>query len=151
MLLNTLSVAQKLDVIAGVKLGYAKNWTVQPSLLTSIPQEHKDLYATEWLESSQTDSAVKNNYSVTVEPALESSYLIDKAQADVVSLKKLNLFKAQRKIMKMTCTAKHLSVQIGNAVTITASRFGLSSGVLGRVVSTKPNWLKGTIEIGVLI
>ena len=152
MLLNTLQISQKVDIMAGVKLGYAKNWTVQNNLSASaIPQQHKELYATEWLESSQIDSTIKTNYSVTTEPALENTYLIDKTQADAVALKKLNLFKAQRKIYTMTCTAKMLSVQIGDAVTLTASRFGLNSGALGRVVSTKPNWLKGTIEIGVLI
>lgn len=151
MFLNTLQISQKVEVVAGVKLGYAKNWTVQNNLLTAIPQEHKDLFATEWLESSQTDATVKTNYSVTIEPALENSYLIDKTQADTVALKKLNLFKVPRKIYTMTCTAKFLSVQVGDAVTLTASRFSLSGGVLGRVISTKPNWLRGTIEIGVLV
>lgn len=149
--LNTMQISQKLDVVGGVKLGYAKNWTVQNNLLTAIPQQHKDMYAVEWLESSQTDTTIRTNYSVTVEPQLENSYLVDKTQADAVAAKKLNLFKAQRKIITMTCTAKMLSVQVGDAVTITADRFGLNSGVLGRVVSTKPDWLKGKIDIGVLI
>ncbi len=151
LLLNTLVISQKVDIVAGVKLGYAKNWTVQSNLLTSIPQQHKDLFATEWLESTQTDTTVKSNYSITVEPALENTYLIDKTETDAVALKKLNLFKAQRKIIKMTCTAKFLSLQVGDPVTVTASRFNLSGGVLGRVVSTSPNWLRGTIDVGVLV
>lgn len=150
ILLNTLQISEKLDVIAGMRLGYAKNWTIQTNLQTAMPQEHKDLYATEWLESLQTDTTVKTNYSVTTEPGLESTYLVDKTQADAVALKKLNLFKVPRKIYTMTCTAKLLSVQIGDAVTLTSARFNLGAGVLGRVVSTKPNWLRGTIEIGVL-
>jgi hypothetical protein len=151
MLLNTLQISQKTDIIAGVKLGYAKNWTVQDNLVTAIPQQHKDLYATEWLESTQIDNTVKINYSVTTEPALESSYLIDKTQTDAVALKKLNLFKTPREVFTMTCTAKLLSLQVGDPVTLTASRFGLNTGALGLVVSTKPNWLRGTIEIGVLV
>ena len=151
MLLNSLQISEKLDVVAGVRLGYAKNWTIQNTLQTAIPQQHKDLYATEWLESLQTDTDVKTNYSVTVEPALEPSYLIDKTQADAIALKKLNLFKTPRKVYTMTCTAKFLSVQTGDAVILTSSRFGLNSGVLGRVVSTKPDWLRGKIDIGILI
>lgn len=151
MVLNTLAVSEKVAVIAGVKLGYAKNWTVQTNLLTAIPQEHKDLYSTEYLESVAIDTTIKNNFSLTTEPEQENTLLITKADADAVALKKLNLFKAQRKVLTMTCTARLLSVQIGDAVTVTSSRFGLGSGALGRVVSTKPNWLKGTIEIGVLV
>lgn len=151
MLLNTLAVTEKLGVIAGIKLGYAKNWTVQNNLLTNIPQQHKDLYAKEWLEANQSDDTVRNNFSVSTEATLENTYLITAAEAEAIALKKLNLFKQQRKVISMTCTAKYLSVQVGDAVQLTASRFGLNSGVLGRVVSTKPNWLRGTTEIGVLI
>lgn len=150
-ILNSLQISQKLSVVAAVRLGYAKNWTIQNTLQTGIPQQHKDLYATEWLESLQTDTTVKTNYGVTVEPVLETSYLIDKTQADDTALKKLGLFNTPRKIYTMTCTAKFLNVQVGDAVTLTASRFGLNSGVLGRVISTKPNWLRGKIDIGILV
>jgi hypothetical protein len=151
LLLNTLGISQRPEVVAGVKLGYAKNWTIQNNLTTAIPQQHKDMYATEWLESIQKDDTVKTNYLVSVEPTLESTYLIDKTQADAVAQKKLDLFKTRRKVLTMTCTAKFLSLQVGDAIKLTASRFGLNSGSFGRVVSTKPNWLRGTIEIGVLV
>lgn len=151
MLINTLQLTEKANVIAGIKLGYAKNWTVQSSLLTAIPQLHKDLYSTEWLEAIQIDTTTKELYSVSTEPVLEGTYLIDKADADSVALKKLDLFKVPRKTFKMICTAKFLSLQVGDAVSITASRFGLSGGVFGRVIQTKPDWLRGRIEIGVLV
>lgn len=151
ILLNSLQLSSKLDVVAGVRLGYAKNWTVQTNITTGIPEQHKNLYATEWLESAKSDVTTKTTYGVTTEPALETSYLIDKTQADVIAQKKLDLFKTPRKIYTMTCTAKLLSVQVGDPVTLTSQRFGLSLGVLGLVISTKPNWLRGTIEIGVLV
>lgn len=151
MLVNSLQLTEKADVLAGIKLGYAKNWTIQNSLLTGIPQIHKDLYSTEWLEAIQSDATTKQLYFVSTEPVVEPTYLIDKSDADSIALKKLNLFKVPRKTFKMSCTAKFLSVQVGDAVTITASRFGLSNGTLGRVIQTKPDWLRGTIEIGVLV
>jgi hypothetical protein len=151
MLLNSLQISEKLGVIAGVKLGYAKNWTIQNTLQTAIPQQHKDLYATEYLESVRTDATVKTDYSITTEPAIEASYLIDKTQADAIALKKLNLFKTPRRVYTMTCTAKFLNVQVGDLVTLTASRFGLDAGYLGRVISAKPNWLSGKIDIGILL
>jgi hypothetical protein len=151
MLLNTLNISSKLEVLAGIKLGYAKNWTVQNNLLTAIPQEHKDLYATEYLESRAVDPTVADNYDITTEPVLENSYLIDKTQADAVALKKLNLSKTQRKVFSVNCTARLLNTQVGDAVRIFSSRFGLQAGVYGKVIATKPNWLKGTIELGILV
>lgn len=153
ILLNTLTLSQKLDVTAGFKLGYAKNYTVQAvtTVAAAVRQEDKDSFATEWLEATAYDNTVKSNYSVTKEPDLESTYLIDLTEATAVAQKKLDLFKVQRKIFNMTCTAKHLSVQVGDAVQLTSARFGLNSGVYGRVISTNPDWLAGKIQIGVLV
>jgi hypothetical protein len=150
MFLNSLTISRRIDVIAGVKLGSARNYTVQNNLVTAIPQEHKDIFASDYLESVSADSVVKTNYSITTEPSLEQSYLIDSAEADTVATKKLNLFKVGRVVYRMQCTAKFLSVQLGDAVAITSSRFGLSN-TPGLVISTKPDWLKGTIELEVLV
>lgn len=149
--LNTLNMSNKLSVQAGVKLGYAKNWTIQNNLLTAIPQLHKDMYALEYLESTQYDNTVKANYSSTIEPDLEGTLLIDKVDADAIALKRLNLLKQQRKVYSMKCTSKWLSLQVGDSVNLQFTRFNLASGAFGLVVSTKPNWLRGYIEIEVLI
>jgi hypothetical protein len=149
-LLNSLSVSKRIDVIAGVKIGGSRNYTQQSNLVTAIPQDHKDIFAGNFLESVQSDATIKTNYAITSEPALESSYLIDSAEADTIATKKLNLFKAGRIVYKMNCTAKFLSLQIGNAVQLTSSRFGLNN-TKGLVISTRPDWLKGTIELEVLV
>lgn len=148
--LNSLTVARRIDVIAAVKLGAARNFTVQNNLVTAIPQQHKDIFASDFLESLSSDATIKTNYAITSEPNVEQSYLIDSAEADTVSLKKLNLFKAGRIVYRMQCTAKYLTVQLGDAVSLTSSRFGLSSTV-GLVIATKPDWLKGSIELEVLV
>lgn len=151
MLLNSLTISKKLDVIAGVKLGYSKNYTPQPNLLTTIPQQHKDFYASDYTESVEQDTAVKQAYSITVEPTLEETYLIDGTEADSVSMAMLNLLKVPRTAYKFTGVAKLLSVQIGDGLLLSSiSRFGLSSSI-GLVISTSPNWLKGTIDLEVLV
>lgn len=149
-ILNSLKQSKRIDVIAGVKIGLAKNYSIQNNLVTAIPQDHKDIFASDFQESISTDATVKANYNITTEPTVESSYLIDSAEADAIALKKLNLFKAGRVIYNMECTAKFMSVQLGDAVSLTSTRFGLSN-TLGLVTATKPNWLKGTIELEVLV
>lgn len=150
MFLNSLSISQRIPVVAGFKIGGAKNYTVQNNLVTAIPQQHKDAFASEYLESISADATVKTNYSITTEPTVESSYLISDVEATSIAIKKLNLFKAARTVYKMKCTAKYLSVQLGTAVAITSSRFGLSS-TYGLVINTKPDWLSGNIELEVLV
>lgn len=150
MFLNSLTVSRRIDVIAAVKLGIAKTYAVQNNLVTAIPQSHKDAFASQYLESVQSDATVKADYSITSEPSVESNYLINISEADTIATKKLNLFKADRKVYKMKCVSKYLSVQLGDAVSLTSSRFGLSS-TPGLVISTKPDWINGNIELEVLV
>ena len=151
ILLNTLAISKKPDIIAGVKLGYSRNYTQQPNLLTAIPQQHKDFFASEYTESLQKDDTVKSAYSISVEPELDPTYLIDAAEVDAVALKRLNLFKIPRKVYKMTATARLLNAQLGEGVLLSnISRFGLTNN-MGLIISTSPNWVRGTIELEVLV
>lgn len=148
---NSLQISEKLPVVAGYKIGYAKNWTIQNNLVTAIPPEHKDLYSSEYLEANATDVYIKNSYSVTTEPQLEQTYLIQESDAIALANKKLNLFKTPRKVFTMRCTAKWLYLEPGDAVRLDLPRFGLSGGVFAQVISTQPNWLANYIDIGVLV
>lgn len=151
VLLNSFSLSRKIDVIAGVKIGYSRNYTQQQNLLTAIPQDHKDFFASTYAESLAKDDAVKSTYSITTEPVLEETYLIEDVEAATVAQKKLNLFKTPRFIYKMTCTAKYLSLQVGDSVLLNnISRYNISN-TYGLVVSTKPNWMKESIEVEVLV
>lgn len=151
ILLNSLAVSKKPDVIAGVKLGYSRNYTQQPNLLTAIPQQHKDFYASDYTESIQKDDTVKAAYNISVEPTLEPTYLIDALETDAVALKRLNLFKVPRKVYKLTATSKFLNAQLGDGVLLSGiARFGLTSN-MGLIVSASPNWLRGTIDLEVLV
>jgi hypothetical protein len=151
MFLNSLQIVQKTDVIAASKIGYCKNWTVQAGLVTGIPEEHKDLFAKEYLEVLAEDVAVKNAYQLNSEPVIENTLLVDRTDATSLANKNLNLFKVPRIVLGMTCTSKLLSVEIGSAVQVVSQRFGLNSGKYGIVTSTRPNWLAGKIDLEVLI
>lgn len=149
-LLNSLRVVNKPAVIGAVKLGYAKNYTILTGLVTGIPEEHKDLFAKEYLEALAQDSAVLAKYALDSEPVLESTYLVNRTQTEAVASTKLDLFKTPRIVYAMTCTSKYLSLEIGTTVTLVSSRYNMGGGKLGLVISTKPNWLDGKIEIEVL-
>lgn len=150
MLLNSLSLSNQISVIAGHRIGYAKNWTIQANLETGIPQQHKELFSTEYLEYLAADSSAKNTYNITTEPEVEGTYLIDVQDATLVATKKLNLFKVPRKIYRMICTSKFLYLEVGDSIELQLSRFGLMNKY-GLVVTTVPDWIKGTIELEVLV
>lgn len=147
---NSLRIVSKPNVVGAIKLGYAKNYTILTGLVTGIPEEHKDLFSKEYLETLAEDASTISQYELNSEPVLEGTLLINRAQAEQVAQAKLNLFKTPRIVYGMTCTAKYLSLELGTAVQLVSNRYTLSGGKFGIVISTKPNWLSGKIEIEVL-
>jgi hypothetical protein len=151
VIVGSMKISSKLPVQAGYKLGYAKNWTVQESLDTRIPNEHKDLYAREWLTVSAKDSTVKADYRLDGEPEQIDTYLLTEADASAEAARLLNLFKVPRFIVSFDSSARLLQLELGQAVTITHPRFGLDAGKDGMVVGLSPDWGSATISVEVLI
>ena len=148
--LNSLRIVNKVPVTGAVKLGYAKNYTVLTGLVTGIPEEHKDLFSKEYLETLAEDAVVIAKYALDSEPVLEGTLLVNQQQAETVAQTKLDLFKTPRVVYGMTATSKYLSLELGSPVQLVSPRYGLTTGKPGIVIATKPNWLSGKIELEVL-
>lgn len=148
---RSLQIASRTTVVAAVKIGYCKNWTVQTGLLTAIPAEHKDLFATEWLTATASDSTTQSTYKLDTEPVMQETMLLVESDAQDEADRQLALLKVPRTVYKFEGTPDLLTLELGDAVTITHDRFGMSGGVTGMVVSLSPNWLNGHVTVGVLV
>jgi hypothetical protein len=152
---HTLSISERIEVKAGAKVGYCKNWTVQSDLLTGIPQDHKDLFAKEWLvAAADADATVRTNYRLEEEPEQVDTMLLTTANANAEAIRLRDFFKVPRTIYKFIGKANLLSLKLGQEVQIVHNRFDLYAGGVGRqaqVVSLSPNWLDATIEVEVLV
>lgn len=146
-----LAPVERTSVVASVKIGFCKNWTVQPGLQTAIPAQHKDLYADEWLTTTQTDTAVQAAYRLDAEPVQQDTMLLCRTDADTEAARRLDLFKVPRTIYQVQCTAEMLTLELGQAVTVYNYRFGMSDGVLGMVVSLTPDWINGHVKVGFIV
>lgn len=151
MLFDSLSISNKLDIIASTKIGYCKNWYVQDNLLTGIPEDHKELFSKEWLTYTTTDPTITTNYKLDTDPEQTDTLLLTTTDATNEATRRNNLYKTQRFIYKFTGISRLLSLKLGQPVTLTHSRFNLSSGVNGQVVGLSPNWLESTVEVEVLV
>lgn len=146
---DSLRIIQKIPVKASQKLGYNKNWTIQENLETGIPAEHKDIFGTEWLTSTDSDAAVKAAYKITSEPEQIDTFLITGTDADAEATRRLNLWKVPRFIYGFKGSARMIELNLGDPVTITHPRFGMSSGVSGMVVGLAINWNDFTVNVEV--
>lgn len=151
ILYNSLAISNRLPIKSAIKLGYAKNWTVQTNLLTAIPQAHKDNFATEWFTVTEFDETIANTHKLETEAVQKDTYLVDTVTAEDEALRLLTYYKNQRTIFKFVGRSRLLSLKLGQPVLLTYPRFGLDQGVSGQVITLTPDWLSGKIEIEVII
>lgn len=148
---GSLSIANRFEVTAAVKLGYCKNWAVQENLLTAIPEEHKQLFAEEWLTVTKVDSDIARIHRLHQEPRQQDSLLLAAADADAEASRRLNVGKVARTLYEFDGMPQMLDLELGQAVTLYHERFGLSLGKTGIVVSLSPDWIRARCRVGILI
>lgn len=151
IIFNSFSISNRYNAKAAVKLAFAKNYTLQPDLLTYIPSSNKQNLATEWLTVTALDNTVKSTYSLDVNPEQKEVLLVSDSDAVAESTRLLNYYKSVRTVYKFTGKSRLLSLTLGSTVKLTYPRFNLTSGSFGQVISLTPNWLSGTVEIEVIV
>lgn len=151
MMERSLVPKTRTDVIAGVKLGFCKCWTVQNNLQTALPAEHKNLYAQEWLTTSATDAATQTAYRLDTTIAQQNTMLLRRIDADAEAVRQLTMWKVPRTIYEFDGVPELLSLQRGQAVKLFNNRFGMQGGVSGVVISLAPSWINGHVKVGVIV
>lgn len=149
---HSLAISSRTAVEASKTLGYCKNWAVQTNLLTAIYPEDKTNFSTDIYTKTSRDSTVQTNYKLPADLKNQKDTLLLKGtHADAEALRLNNYYKVPRTVYSFIGTPKLLSLKLGQPVVLQHSRFGLSSGVSGQVVSLSPDWLNSSIRVEVII
>jgi len=151
ILFQSLNINTRTEVVPTTKIGYCKNWTVQNNLVTAIFPEHKAYFAADYITKSALDSTIKATYKLSADAVQKDTLLLTSTDANAEAARLNNYYKVPRTIYSFVGTAKLLSLKLGQQVTLVNSRFGLTSGVTGQVVSLTPNWLEATINVEVIV
>lgn len=150
---KSLSISNKPEVKSSIRLGYCKNWTVQTGIVTGIPEEHKDMFSTDYYTYTATDAAVKTAYKLSGMPQQINTLLLTNADNTVTTEtnRRLDLFKQKRLVYTMECTSIAMSLNIGDMINLTHYRFGLTSTKYGQIVSITTNWDTGIVKLEVFV
>lgn len=148
---HSLNVSQMAPVVAGVKLGYCKNWTVQNNLQTGLPADHISLFAQEWLTVTKTDDGVAEKYKMFSDPAMIETLLLTETDADAEATRRLNMFKVQRKVFQYKGLLHLMLEELGAGQVLVHTRFGLSEGKSGQIISITTDWLNPHVDLEVLV
>jgi hypothetical protein len=146
---RSISIVNRTEVAAAVKIGYCRNWTVQGNLQTSLPDAHKNLYAQEWLSVTAVDAAVQATYKLDAEPDLVETCLLRKTDAQVEANRRLAIVTVPRTTYRFEATPAQLLTELGQPVTLFSNHFGLADGKVGIVTSRSVDWgtLRSTLEV----
>lgn len=149
---RSLYISELPDVVAAVKLGYNKNWTVQEALQTGIPASHIEIFGQEWpLTSTQTASTTAANYKLFVDPDMTETLLQTTSVADTECIRRKDLWSVQRKVVHYEGLAHLLLEPLGGPQTVQHNRFGLSAGVRGQIINLESDWINGRVVMETLI
>ena len=132
---GSLKPRRRLPVVAAVKLGYCRNYTPQPNLQTSIPDEHKALLATEWRTVTAIDTVTRDQYKLTTEPAQVNTCFSAEADAQAEANRRLAQDKVPRTPYILEGAPITMLLELGQGVTLYGDRYGMSAGKLGQVTS----------------
>lgn len=131
---------------------------MQDNLETGIPTEHKDLFNKEWLEVVASSPSVAEEYRLTAEPDLETTYLLRRVDAEAEANRRLALWSTSRTVYRLRGYAHLLTLELGQKVRLRGSRFGLQprveggvvyDGKVGVVIKLQLDWIarRATVEV----
>lgn len=151
ILYDSFNISYRYEPSSTIKLGYAKNYTIQDGLVTSIPTSHKVSMSTQWYTVSSVDTNTVTLYNLTTNTEQVDTCLISTVDCQTECDRRLAYYKIPKTVFRFMGIAKLLSLQLGQQVTLTHPRFGLSSGKVGQVVSLNPNWSRDQVEVEVIV
>jgi hypothetical protein len=138
---RTLTPVARSSVAAAVQIGFCQNYTPEVNLQTSIPPEHKQMFALQWQTyTTPVDAATQAAYSLYADPAMEPTCLLTLADAQTEGLRRQNLKKVPHTTYRVELTPAGLLVQLGEARNLFADRFQLTAGKPGLVTSLTVNF-----------
>jgi hypothetical protein len=109
------------------RVGYRKTWTdLTGDFASSVPDSEVQELTETWRVTADSDSSVQTTHALAQDPPLLGSHLDEKADADALATRLLNLHKAERSMYEVQLDSRGVQVEMGNNVRITYGRFGLS-------------------------
>ncbi len=146
---SNLFPVERKPAVGAVQLGFNRNWTPQPGLQASLPALHKELYGTEWLTATASDSTVLADHKQSTVPVQQDTLLLRRVDADAEALRRLNMWKVPRFVYEFEGNQECLDLYLGQCITVYHDRWEMQAGVNAVVCYLAVDWktLHTTVRI----
>lgn len=114
-----------------VWVGYKKNWYLQDGdgLAGAVTTARRGFLETEYRSKRVTDSSVLTKHLLARYPERYDTMISNLTDATTEANRLLTMWKTQRLTHKLTAFTKPFDINLGDTVTITDERYGMSAGV----------------------
>lgn len=140
------------DIVGAVRLNCCRNWTPQASSLAgSVTAASLPLLLDEFVQYTATDATTLTDYKQSATPEAADTLLVVESDATTEATRRLALWKTPRTVFAFDGWADLLPIELGDVITLTHPRFGLSAGAAGLVVGVTTDWAAAHVCLEVLV
>lgn len=153
MVEGTFAPIARPQVQGTIRLAGERNWTPQPasSLAGALTSSQLPILGDEFVTLSDTDATVVSNWYQNSAPAATETLMVVESDITDECTRRLNLWKVKRTIFGFDGFAECFQYEIGDTVTLTHPRFGLSGGVSAQIIGVQHDWLNARVRLEVLV
>lgn len=124
-----------------ILLNAERNWTPQPSgLAASVTSSQWPILGDQFVTLGATDATVLADYAQSVTPPADETLMVVAADVSAEATRRLALWSVPRTVFGFEGFPECFQYEIGNTVTLTYPRFGLSAGVPAQIIGMLHDW-----------
>ncbi len=153
MIDGTFGPIARPEVRGAILLNGERNWTPQPAsgIAGSVTAPQLPILGDEFVARSAVDATVVADWYQSTVPAATKSLMVVEADIDAEAARLLALWSEVRTVFAFDGFAELLQYEIGDTVTLTHPRFGLSGGVAAQIVGVQHDWIRQRVRLEVLV
>lgn len=145
---GTLKHVRHIDAIAAVKLGYCKNWTLQPGLQSNLRPGHAALFEKEFAFTvTSTNLQTKRDYKIDGEPEMRGTMFLRGVDAKAEADRQLALWGPGRDEYEFEGVCDMLFLRKGGRLIVYHELDGMDAGVEAQVLSITRNWWTREVKV----
>lgn len=150
---GTFAPAGRPRIQGAVQLAGCQNWTPQDAsvLAASIAAASLPMLGDDWTYSTASDAGVLADYKQTATPAPVETLLVVESDLAAEAARRLTLWNTPRTVFRFDAYADLLDLDLGDTITLTHPRLGLSSGASALIVGLEADYVAGRVSVEVLV
>lgn len=132
---NGIEVTSRTIPVDTVRLGYRRNFTLQPDgLAGAVTEANRAAFAAEYLVATAVNAGITTTHKLAPKPDLITTQLTNAADAIAEAARRATLNGSIRKTHRVSSYMLPFFVNLGQVVRLRHSRFGFSGGELAVLI-----------------